>query len=131
MEPVIIEECASWPMGRYMPLPVSDGHRERGEKLLDYAQKECRTFYQIDGWHLKNGDSFFHPDDDGDCVTMGFTDDLMSGTEVRVLIGTQDHKTAVRLLEKALSALKSRHYEFDGHSFREWDLSDDDDAPHW
>ncbi len=70
------------------------------------VNKPVRRFLQIDCFTGHLGDDFIHPDDDGDCLFYGVTDELNRTNEVRVLIPVGvDAATAKRALLKCLAAV--------------------------
>jgi len=53
------------------------------------------------------------PDEDGDCLSGGQTEELMYGAAVRVLIPTDtDQATATRLLKKITEWVESGHWPY-------------------
>ena len=88
----------------------------KAELLEKYAGKEPSTFLQYDGFADVEPDSMMRPDNDGDDIFLGTTQELMTGLpSVRILItaGTS-RKTALRLLKKLRRWLK------DGGNFSDW-----------
>jgi hypothetical protein len=72
------------------------------EKLQHYASRDLTRFTQYDVGLHSSYDDMFPPDKDGDTLSGGRTDELMTGTYgVRVLITDGTSKTdALRALEK-------------------------------
>lgn len=83
--------------------------QQKGILLKHYAQRPPTTFGQLDGFVLgKDGsDDFMRPDQDGDWLCGGSTNELMYGANVRILIkkGTSS-QDAVRLIKKLLEFFK-------------------------
>lgn len=80
------------------------------QKLLrHYAERDPQSFYQLDAFTQVAQDDVFGPDDEGDCVMCGVTQELMTGTyALRVLITSGTTKDeAVRLLSKVVDAIRS------------------------
>ena len=45
--------------------------------LKEAANKPLRTLLQVDGWHLEDGgDSIMEPDQDGDWISRGMTEEF-------------------------------------------------------
>ena len=79
--------------------------KSKGECFAHYAEREPTGFFQLDGF--LDSDDFMGRDEDGDALSAGGTTELMSGVaDVRVLVRTDDHAQAVRLLEKLLAWFK-------------------------
>ena len=73
--------------------------KTKAELLAHYAQKFPNTFCQIDAFETIHGDML--ADEDGDAMFQTFTDELMNGAAVRVLIPEgSSAKAAARLLRK-------------------------------
>lgn len=88
-----------------LPKVQPDSAKQR--LLKHYAEREPKTFYQLDGFTKVEEDYVFSPDDDGDSVLTSVTEELMTGNSVlRVLITEGATKEeAVRLLKKILGIL--------------------------
>ena len=89
---------------------------EQKKELLDhYATGDVHRFLQMDGWLLPHGgDDVMRPDEDGDWLCSGITDELRKSEKnlaVRIQIheGTK-HEDAVRLLEKMLAWLQTDRF---------------------
>lgn len=80
-----------------------------GAKLLHYSRKEPKHFLQLDSCHCPDdGDNVIDPDIDGDRMCAGGTVELMSGSDVRILIPHDvDVSVAVRQIKKLAKWLKS------------------------
>ena len=73
--------------------------KSKAELLAHYAQKFPNTFCQLDAFEWTPGEE--HTDADGDAMFQGFTDELMDGAAVRVLIPEGfSAQAAARLLRK-------------------------------
>ena len=73
--------------------------KTKAELLAHYAQKFPNTFCQIDAFEWTPGEHL--ADEDGDAMFKGFTDELMNGAAVRVLIPEGfSAQAAARLLRK-------------------------------
>ena len=97
---------------------------ELKQKLLDhYAERDPHSFVQYDAFIDVEGDpkySMMYPDDEGDCVLSGVTQELMTGAyAVRVLItpGTSPEK-ARDLLHKIAGYVAK-----DGFAFHKAELA--------
>jgi len=82
---------------------------ERKRALLKHYQtRNPVTFFQLDGFVNVDGDCVMRPDADGDWLSAGLTDELMTGAyAVRILItkGTSA-KDALRLIRKLAKRAK-------------------------
>jgi hypothetical protein len=75
-------------------------------KLLGkYAEREPKTFIQLDGWACGPGayDSEMHFDADGYAVMGGVTGELMWGTDCRVLIPPSTKRAAAAVLLRRMA----------------------------
>ncbi|MGH8628678.1 MAG: hypothetical protein ACREYC_26560 [Gammaproteobacteria bacterium] len=80
------------------------------EKLQRYAEKDLKTFFQIDVHDVgvNGGDDLMRPDKDGHCITWGKTRELMDGASVRVLIALgEDTKDVIAMLQKVVGNSRS------------------------
>ena len=79
------------------------------EKLRHYATRDLMPFLQFDGFYDPGGyDPVMRPDSDGDSLTSGATQELMTGIpNIRILITpTTSQEQALRLLKKIRTWIK-------------------------
>ena len=85
--------------------------KTKAELLAHYAQKSPSTFCQIDAFEWLPWDEF--ADKDGDAMFRTFTDELMDGAAVRVLIPEGfSAQAAARLLRKIARRIKREDESF-------------------
>ena len=82
---------------------LTNTNKTKGDLLEHYARREPKAFVQIDCWYGgKMDDDIFHADAAGRTVTSGRVEELMLGTDVRILIEPDgDPKEVVALLREA------------------------------
>ena len=77
------------------------------DKLAHYGDRNLVSFMQYDAFIDIDGDDIMHPDNDGDCLFTGDTEELMSGVPIRVLVVDGTKKAdVVRCLGKLLDVIK-------------------------
>lgn len=81
---------------------------QKTAKLAHYGARELNTFTQFDVFHWAGRDGCFPSDEDGDNVFgPQITEELMVGSDVRVLIGsTVSRAKAARMLRKLVAILE-------------------------
>jgi hypothetical protein len=86
----------------------------KAELLEHYGRKDPCTFQQYDAFTgVEPGDCIVRPDNDGDCLFAGITEELMSGVwSVRVFVTDGTSKAdALRALKKIIAWMESGEYE--------------------
>jgi len=82
----------------------------KGELLEKYTSRDVHTFIQYDGFINAEADCNTQPDEDKDAIFGGFaTEDLMNGSNVRVLLNPATPADAVlRVLRKIVAMIEQQ-----------------------